>query len=317
MSERNRACQVRLPLPTAGSGLSQPLRSELVVAKSAYPCPPYCLPRARGDRSARPKGKQSEDWRRRPAREDALPRASRLLLEGQISGIGERKDSAFRRRQGPAGFKLKIPARPQLSRQGPRPRAGRASPGPRDFPRPRSLGDAARLGGAEAPTRPAPRPAPLTGRSVQERGAAGRSDEPPSSSLRPWRLRSGAGPGRGPDTRPRPRPAPRGPAAGAAPGPRHPARRERDAPGPARAAEAPGAQPQPGRRPIADPPGAGSAVLGAPHPRAQGCPLRPWSRPEPRPHFCLRPVSSLGWPGAACPPGEVASEEGVPLRVQT
>lgn len=70
-------------------------------------------------------------------------------------GSGSGKARGLRRRQGTVGFKLKIPARPQLSRQGPRPRVRRASPGPFDFRRPVPLRDASRLGGGLRP-RPSP-----------------------------------------------------------------------------------------------------------------------------------------------------------------
>lgn len=53
-------------------------------------------------------------------RGDVLPGAYGLLLRG---GSGSENVRGFRRRQGTVGFKLKIRARPQLSQQGPRPRA--------------------------------------------------------------------------------------------------------------------------------------------------------------------------------------------------
>lgn len=65
---------MRLPLPaySVDSVLSQALRRELVVARAGVPGPVYCrgptAARARGDRSARPKGRRGEGCRRRPAR---------------------------------------------------------------------------------------------------------------------------------------------------------------------------------------------------------------------------------------------------------
>ena len=210
------------------------------------------------------------------------------------------------------GFKLKIPARPQLSRPGPRPRAGRASPGPLDFQRPRSLGDAPRLGReGEDPTLsvpvPASRPrATYPAGSLQERGAAGTPGRtalplPASGEAPGW-----AGPGRDTDTRPRPAQSSEDPAREPPPGPSKVAGRERDAPGSARSAEAPEARPQSGGRkarcrggvPTLTPgPAPGAALSGS------GAAPSPAPRlPPPGSHPC-------GWRGAAAPRGKVRSAD--------
>ncbi|TKC42505.1 hypothetical protein EI555_000986 [Monodon monoceros] len=194
------------------------------------------------------------------------------------------------------GFKLKIPARPQLSRQGPRPRAGRASPGPLDFQRPRSLRDAPRLGrGVEDPTLsvpvPASRPrATYPAGSLQERGAAGTPGRtalplPASGEAPGW-----AGPGRDPDTRPRPAQSSGDPPREPPPGPAKVAGRERDAPGSARSAEAPEARPQSGGR---EERCRGGSPL-SPQASRPGLPSPAREPPRAPPPACLRPGLILG-----------------------
>ncbi|XP_061037485.1 basic salivary proline-rich protein 2-like [Eubalaena glacialis] len=184
----------------------------------------------------------------------------------------------------------------RLSRQGPRPRAGRASPGPLDFQRPRSLGDAPRLGrGGEDPTLsvpvPASRPrATYPAGSLQERGAAGTPGRtalplPASGEAPGW-----AGPGRDPDTRPRPAQSSGDPAREPPPGPAKVAGRERDAPGSARSAEAPEARPQSGGRKERC---RGGSPL-SPQAARPGLPSPAREPPRAPPPACLRPGLILG-----------------------
>lgn len=78
----------------------------------------------RSDRSAGPKRRQNEDWRRRPTlRGTRCPGLSGCFLGTEPPESRSENVRGFRRRQGTVGFKLKIRARPQLSHQGPRPRA--------------------------------------------------------------------------------------------------------------------------------------------------------------------------------------------------
>lgn len=312
----------------------QALRSKLVVAGRGYSC--RCLlpqPGTRGgasphDWSARPKRRQSEDSRRCPLG-TRCPGLMGFFLGTVPAGLGSGKARGFCTLQGTVGFKLKIPARPQLSLQGPRPR--RASPGPLDFRRLRSPGDVPGLGGGlrTRPSQPPARPpspgtqprATYPAGSVRERGAAGSAGRAalllPASRAAPERGGAGAGPGHSPP----PRPVPSGPAAGAAPGPATSAggRRTILALPSWQRAEEPGLSPvgTPSRTPS---PGAGGERCrggSAPSPLS---PLAPGpqlpsplsSFPEPRhpPPRLPRPGSHpRGWHGAASTQGEVGSGE--------
>lgn len=238
-------------------------------------------------------------------------------------GSGSGKARGLRRRQGTVGFKLKIPARPQLSRQGPRPRVRRASPGPFDFRRPVPLGDASRLGGGLRPRPSPPRlglrvPRHLPGperAGARRRGQLWPSRPPPCVPGGSGEGRGRGGAGHSP---PSPAQSPRGPAAGAALGQCHPAGLGKDAPGSARSAEAPGARPQrPGAQSQTPRREEGSRPRGlpifTPGPAPGVAHSRPGATRISGPLPASAGVSSLGMTQSCLSPGESWIGEGVPL----
>lgn len=127
-------------------------------------------------------------------------------------GLGSGKARRLRKRQGTVGFKLKIPARPQLSRRAPAPAPGAPPRVPSTFGDPYAWGTRQGWAGGCGPDPPRPcsdlgSRATYPARSVQELGAAGSSGPAallPASRAAPER----GGAGAGPDTRPQPRPVP-------------------------------------------------------------------------------------------------------------
>lgn len=124
-------------METVPSGFDAPSRRGalgwLVVARSGDFCPRLLPAGARGDRSDRPGGGRAKIGGGAWPAADALPRVWGFFSGAEPPGLGSGRTLGLRRRQGTAGFKLKIPARRQLSCQGLRPRAGHAVPGPLDF----------------------------------------------------------------------------------------------------------------------------------------------------------------------------------------
>lgn len=124
LNETGPACECDFTFPPRVRGsLRQALRSELAVAGSGYSCrrsPPGSGTRGAVTGPLAPSGGRMKTGGGARPCGDVLPGAYGLLLRG---GSGSENVRGFRRRQGTVGFKLKIRARPQLSQQGPRPRA--------------------------------------------------------------------------------------------------------------------------------------------------------------------------------------------------